>query len=270
VNKTTSGGILWCWLAVTICARAEDAKWVGVEPPTASPVTLKYEFPKHLSGAIYAAGSTQLVFQFTRNARRSGATLDAERDFTYPDGRVAARERVVYQGDALVSFELEDLQTGAAGSATIRRAGDNPAQGTIEFKYTKRPGARPKVHTETLRADTLMSDMVGPFLKAHWDALQRGEKVQCRFLVIPRRETVGFTFVKDSESTWQGRSAVIVKMQATSIFVAELVDPLFFTLEKDAPHRVLRYTGRTTPKIRARGDWKDLDAVTVFDWDSAR
>jgi hypothetical protein len=52
--------------------------------------------------------------------------------------------------------------------------------------------------------------------------------------------------------------------------LATLVDPLYFTLEKAPPHRVLRYAGRTTPKTQVGGKWKDLDAVTVFDWDSAR
>jgi hypothetical protein len=36
------------------------------------------------------------------------------------------------------------------------------------------------------------------------------------------------------------------------------------------PHRVREYTGRTTPKIQVKGKWKDLDATTVFDWDTAR
>ena len=59
-------------------------------------------------------------------------------------------------------------------------------------------------------------------------------------------------------------------MGATSVFVAQLVDPLFFTMEQAPPHHVLQYTGRTTPKIQIGAEWKDLDAVTVFDWESAR
>ena len=44
-------------------------------------------------------------------------SLNVLREYNYPDGKLAARERVVYEGDALVSFELEDFQTGARGSA---------------------------------------------------------------------------------------------------------------------------------------------------------
>jgi len=45
-----------------------------------------------------------------------------------------------------------------------------------------------------------------------------------------------------------------------------LVDSLHFIVEKDGIHRVLQYTGRTTPCIQKNGKWEDLDAVTVFDW----
>ena len=83
---------------------------------------------------------------------------------------------------------------------------------------------------------------------------------------MPRRETVGFTFSRDSETNWQGQAALVVKMEATSRIVAALVDPLLFTIQKAAPHHVLQYIGRTTPKKLTGGKAEDLDAVTVFDW----
>ena len=55
-------------------------------------------------------------------------------------------------------------------------------------------------------------------------------------------------------------------VEPTSPIISALVNPLFFTIEKASPHRVLQYVGRTTPKIKAGGKWKDLDAVTVFEW----
>ncbi len=63
---------------------------------------------------------------------------------------------------------------------------------------------------------------------------------------------------------------LVVRMEPSSSFLGTLVDPLVFTLEQAPPHRVLQYVGRTTPKIQVAGKWKDLDAVTVFDWKSAR
>ena len=44
------------------------------------------------------------------------------------------------------------------------------------------------------------------------------------------------------------------------------MDPLVFTVEKEAPHRVLSYTGGTTPRVKKGRKWKYLDAEVVFDW----
>ena len=81
---------------------------------------------------------------------------------------------------------------------------------------------------------------------------------------------MGFTFTKDAASSWQGRQVLLIRMEASSRFIAALVNPLVFMIEQAPPHRVLQYVGRTTPKIQTGGKWKDLDGVTVFDWDSAR
>jgi hypothetical protein len=93
-----------------------------------------------------------------------------------------------------------------------------------------------------------------------------GETIKCRLISVSRAETVGFKFFKESETIWRGRPAMVVKLQPSSIVIARLVAPLHFVIEKAAPHRILEYTGRTTPSIQKNGKWDDLDAVTVFDW----
>ena len=245
---------------------------VGAEATNAGSILSVYEEPKLLTGAVYSSepGSKKLLYKFTRTSTRSGAMVKVQRDFTYPDGKPAAREVITYEGNALVSFELAELQIGASGSAKIRRDADKPTKNGIDFGYTKEPGGKPKQCSEGLAENTLNSDMIATFLASHWDTLVRGEKVKSRYIVVPRMETVGFTFVKEPETPGPDRKVVIIKMEATSPILAALVDPLFFTLEKAPPHRVLQYAGRTTPKIPVGGKWKDLDALTIFYWDSAR
>src|SRR5512137_1993975 len=196
MKQLVSGSLCLLSLAVLVPAEAGGGRAFGAEPPKAGGMELKYEEPTFLSGAIYLQpfDGKNPLFNFKRVASRSGTTLNVQRNYTYPDGRLAVRERVVYEGDALVSYELEDVQTGAVGSARIRRAADNPAQASIRFEYRKRAGDRPKARTEVLKENTLINDMVGPFLASHWDELLRGEEIHCRGIVVPRRETVAFTF----------------------------------------------------------------------------
>jgi hypothetical protein len=270
MNKEIAGKIGLGWLALAFVIGLPGRLAFSAEAGKSSAPELRYEEPSHLTGSVFAreGGQDRLLFKFKRGATRSGSTLDVLRDYSYPDGALAAREHVVYEGDHLVLFELEERQIGAAGSATVVLDPANPAKGKIEFRYGKTaPGAgKPKPTVEPWREDTLVADMVGPFLAAHWDALMRGDKVKCRYIVVPRRETVGFQFVKESEANWQGREVIIVKMEASSLLIAALVNPLIFTIEKAPPHRVVQYVGRTTPKLQSGKQWKDLDAVNVFDW----
>ncbi len=272
LKKSTTPGVLVILVAFAsqLALSAENGK--------TNSIMLKYQEPRVLTGRIYAgvnagAGNGKnVLFHFRRRAIRTGETLHVLREYMHPDGKPAARERVVYEGDNLVSYELEELQTGARGRADIRRDTAVFAKGRIRFEYSKIAGldAKPKVASESLQKNTLVNDMVGPFLASHWDALVSEQTVKCRYTVVPRMETVGFGFRKEAESKWEGRKVIVIKMAATSPVIAALVDPLFFTMEMNAPHRVLAYAGRTTPKIKSGGKWKDLDAFTVFDWDQAK
>jgi hypothetical protein len=229
---------------------------------------LKFEEPRSLTGAIYARGSNRqkLLFRFKRQATRSGSSLKVTRDYTYPDGKPAAQEEVVYEGNNLVSFVLHEFQIGAEGSARIHYSSAESAEPLIHFEYSKGSGVTTKARDEALRPDTLIGDMIAPFLADHWDALIRGQKVRFRYIVVPRMETVGFTFLKEADSDPLNPETVLIRMEPTSRIIATLVDPLDFSVEKAPPHRVRQYDGRTTPKLDVGGKWNDLDAVTVFDW----
>jgi hypothetical protein len=255
------------WLMPALGLSLFSQPGFAAEPATTE-APLKYEEPRSLTGALYERGSDRhrLLFRFRRQATRSGARLHVLREFTYPDGKPAAQEELLYEGSRLVSFTLREQQIGAEGSALIKRSGSQPDEGTIEFRYVKAPGATPKTRSEALRENTLTGDMIAPFLADHWDALLRGEKVKCRYIAVPRLETVGFTFVKDASADPHQPGTVTIRMEPTSRIIAALVDPLYFSVEKSPPHRVLQYNGRTTPKLNDRGKWEDLDAVTVFDW----
>jgi hypothetical protein len=241
--------VLFCALLIAGDVQAADPGIDYFNPPT-------------LTGTLYADSSLkQELFTFRREATSSGSEIHVVREFHSPDGAVAARESVMYESGQLKSFLLEELQTGAKGSAVVQSAGGEPK---ITFKYTE--GSTKKSGTEKFTPEILASDMVAPYMLAHWDALMSGSSVKCRLISVSRAETVGFKFFKASETTFQGKPVVVVTLQPSSIIIARLVDPLHFYVEKGGSHRLLQYVGRTTPSIRKNGKWDDLDAVTVFDW----
>jgi hypothetical protein len=244
----------------------------AVSPAGPPPRTFTdYEEPKLLVGNIYALGSApqKLLFKSQRTATRHGTTVNVTCEYTYPDGSLAARDSIVYEAGRLLSFATDLFQNGERGSAVIRTDPRNRGKQQICFDYTTGLGSAAKIShaSESVEQETLVDDMIPVFIGGHWDQLMKGAPARFRFVVLSRRETIGFKLVKDSETVWHGIAAVRLRMEPTSFIIAQLVDPIFFIVEKDRRHRFLEYQGRTTPLIRTGDKWKDLDASTVFDWE---
>jgi hypothetical protein len=221
-----------------------------------------YLEPKTLTGTIYAdANLKQVLFTLRRTATNDGSTIHVMREFNLPNGTLAARERVVYEGNQLKSFAFEDLQRGSAGELTVQSSGGDSK---INFNYLE--GTTKKTGSEKFLNEMLISDMVGPYIVAHWDSLTKGAVVKCRLIAMSRAETVGFKFFKESDTNWHHKPVMMVTLEPTSIIIAQLVAPMHFVIEKESPHRIYQYTGRTTPSVLKNGKWEDLDPVTVFDW----
>jgi hypothetical protein len=238
--------------------------------PAAPAEPFDYEPPKLLVGNLYSLepGPRKLLFKSVRRATRTGATVQASCDYTYPDGSLAARDQIVYESGQLVSFEEEELQTGEKGTATIRPDPKQPGRKRIYFEYTVGKGGDTKKSTasEAMENDTLIDDMIGPFITTHWATFEKGSPARFRYIVLSRKETVGFKLIKTADATWQGKPVVHIKMEPTSFIIAKLVDPLLFIVEKNGEHRILEYVGRTTPLIKSGSKWKDLDARSVYEW----
>ena len=238
--------------------------------PTTYRGAIDYEEPKLLVGNIFPMGPEpkKVLFKSQRTGTRDGVAVNAVCEYTSADGSVAARDRIVYSAGKLISFASDEYQTGEKGSAVLRADPKHPGQRTIFFEYTATPGGSVKKSDETERSDmeTLVDDMIAAFIVSHWSALAEGSPAKFRYIVLSRAETVGFRLIKESETTKDGKPVLRIKMEPTSIIIAQLVDPLYFIVEKAAPHRILQYLGRTTPVIKNGNKWKELDADTVFEW----
>jgi len=240
-------------------------------PSASSQIESRFVVPDVVTATIFSASSNSApaLFTFRRTIQRTASTLKVLREYWYADGTPAAREHVVYENESLALYQLEELQTGDFGSATIKFDPSDPARGRVMFQYVKAGPRHPTTSTrsEALQPNTLINDTVGTFLAAHWDQLFRGEKVACRYIVLSRRETVGVTFRKESDALCRGREVIGLKMEPTNLLIAALVQPLRFLVEKAPPHRVLQYIGPTAPKLGQAGHWTEFnDALTIFDW----
>jgi hypothetical protein len=232
--------------------------------------SVDYLQPRQLLGSVFPIGGGQPLFRSERRSFETNDAVNVISDFTSANGEVAVRSRTVFREGQLVSLEEEQLQLGEKGSVVIAPDSKHPGIRKLIFSYTAGHGSAAHTATasETLQNDTLANGMIGPFIAFHFDLLQQGRSVKFRLLVLSRKETIGFKLIKEAESSHNGVPIVRLRMEPTSIIIARLVDPLFFEVEKEPPHRVLQYKGRTSLFLRSGNKWKELDATCVYDWAS--
>jgi hypothetical protein len=257
---------LW-FLLLVLCPLGIPSGRAADPAPPATSANYDYAEPKLLTGTLYAIGSNRktVLFTFRRTATRFGSTVHVERQFLNTNGSVAAVEKVLYESNQLVSFAMQEFQANVSGSVQIEPDHGNPARPKIFISFDH--GLRPsKGRARTLQPNTVLDDTLYPFLMAHWDDLMRGNAVKFRFVSLEWERTFEFELRKTADSEENGTPVARITMKPTSRFVAALVNPLIFIAQKNNPHRILSYTGRTTPRIRKGNSWKYLDAETVFDY----
>ncbi len=249
------------WLAIVPAGLAAAAA------PPASLEAFDYAEPKLLTGTLYEIGSDRkkVLFTFRRTAVRSGSTVHVEREFLGTNGSLAAVESIEYESGRLVSFQMREFQARVSGAVRIAPDPKKPARQKLIISYGHGL-TPPRGDSQNLQPDTLFDDTVYPFMMLHWDELMRGDTVKFRFISLEHERTFAFQMVKAGESVQNGRTVEQIRMKPSGWIVARLVKPLIFTVEKDRPHHVLSYTGRTMPRVEKGKSWKYLDAETVFDW----
>jgi hypothetical protein len=232
--------------------------------PAASPV-YDYANPPLVTGTLYAVESDQkkILFTFRRTATRSGSVVQVERQFLATNGTLAAVEKIRYESNQFVSYQMQDFQARVSGAIQIEPDPQDPDQQQIYISHAKGLNAV-KGKARVLEPDTLMDDTLYPFLIEHWDDLMQGKAVKFHFVSLEWERTFEFCVAKSRESTQNGRPVVEFTMKPTNFLVAAQVKPIIFTLEKNGTHRMLSYVGRTTPRVKIGKSWKLLDAETVF------
>ena len=258
---------LFCLIISVLLGRGSASANITNQPPAS--LTIDLADPAVMTGTFYEIGSNQktILFKYRRQAARDGDAIRVEQTFTLPNGTVACKETILYRHDQLVSYAMQDLRAKSQGSILIEPDPKKPKTQRLQLEFLARgDGERIRKSSETLQPNTLICDTISPFILSHWDELLKGASVKFHFVSLDPSGTFNFHLIKTSESTWQGQPVIGIKMEPTNFIIAHWIRPIFFTIEKAAPHRAFSYTGRTTPRNYVDGAWKFVDAEAVFDW----
>ena len=244
-------------LIVLIGVLSSSFAWDRAEAssPTASTTAAVAGLQVQSTAKIYdLKDRTKHLYNFKNEVEMSGDTKKMIATYTDLDGKLLVHETTILKHvdgkESLVSYELDHKQIGATGKIEVR-------DGRAHFTYTK--DGETKTASEKVGDDFIISTMIVGFLGRNWEKIKKGESLKVRLGVVDRRETVGFSYKKESESA----EGVKVKMRPSSMIIAAIVNPLIWTMEPGGSF-LKELEGRSPVKTADGGKFKDFDGYTVY------
>lgn len=199
------------------------------------------------------------MFDYTNEFELVGDKKTMLTTFLDLEGKVLVVEKTIVKvgengAESLLSFEQDHRQLGTIGKIEV-------ADGKAGFTFTK--DGKAKTASETMEPNYIVTSMVLGFVQSNWEKLMKGETAKVRLGVVDRRESVGFSFSKESATD----EKVVIKMKPTSMIIAAIVSPLRFTFQPDGK-KLIELEGRAAVKVQKDGKFKDFDGFTVYTYAS--
>lgn len=205
----------------------------------------------------------KLLFTYEHVSEPKGDARLITNTYKDKDGTIAALEtcEVVKDGgfEKVRHYHMSQKQLGSEGDVEIK-------DGKVVFTYTR--DGKEKKYDEKASDDVIVGPTITPFLQRHWAEITKGDRVRGHLAVADRQETLGFEYYKDHEDTLEGKKVFVIRMKPANFMISALVKPLFFYYTPDG-ERLLEVDGRTQVKQKVDGQYKDLDAQTVFEYNAA-
>jgi len=193
---------------------------------------------------------TSPLYVYERRVRSVGP-LQVSTSFTHDEYEVALIQMATHDpAYSLKEYNEYQFQLGEVGSVNISGT-------TAHFRLLS--GERERRAQEIVTLPVVVGPTLYGFIYQNWERLLSGDKVDFRFAVISRLETVGFVLQKVSSSD----NLVRIRMKASSPFIALMVDPIYFTFSPD--RRLVSLEGRVPTKLQKGNGWVDLDAFVEYD-----
>ena len=196
------------------------------------------------------------IFSFERTITRTDRETVVDVGFRDPEGEMAVTERVTYDGDRVVRYESDQRQIGERYVLSV--------DGYRAVLTTEREG---EVSESTLdwTDDTLTTDQITDFVQAGWDALARGTALSFRLVALNRGRIVRFKISRTGTTDYDGRPAILLRMEAGSMFVRWVAPEIDLVFSDDDEHAFLESRGTLPVKVRRGNDWDDLEGRLVWE-----
>lgn len=212
-------------------------------------------------GHIFTVGKTNeapLYTQKVTSEQTPDGLTHVTSQFLDSNGKPVLQEKAIIEGTQFISQEIENFAEKKVYTAEMK-----DKRLTFQTFSLQDNGEKKFVSSshETVRGNFVTGAVAENFIRQHWQDFMDGKRIDARFAVFEREETIGFSFKKQSEKDVDGKPAMVIVMRPTSLFVSMVVAPMEISVDKNSK-AIIHFKGRTPLKI-AKG--KNLIGDIVFD-----
>lgn len=222
---------------------------------------LHFASAEQLTGRIFSAGKMSdgpVYIQKADIENQPDGTTSAKGDILDSDGKTIISEHAVYSGATFISQQIENFKEHKEYRATLHDRRVQFETYDISESGEKKLSSSRK---EVVNGNFVTGAIAENFIHENWDKLMQGKRIDIRFAVFEREETIGFFLKKKNEAEVDGKSAVVIVMRPSSLFVSMVVAPIEISVDKISRH-IIHYKGRTPVKT---SDDKNFIADVVYD-----
>lgn len=198
--------------------------------------------------AVSAAADAQPgLIAYQGEARRpdGGALLYEEHHLLKADGGAPRERLVLYRCPDGAAFARKTVRYGASSQAPefdLRDARFGYREGfELGSSFVQRSAKAALQRAPVAAHDMVVDAGFDEFVRAHWDALQRGDAVRLDFLVPSRLAVYGFTLRRLRGETLDGEAATVFRLALSGVFgwFADAIEVSY----RDHDRRLMRFDG---------------------------
>ena len=197
--------------------------------------------PTEIGGSVLVNGS--LTFSMKVTYTETSGTGHKVTRYLDKAGQLRLEENEVFHTNSLdlIRFNLKDFKSG-------REEEFYKMQDKIVIRYKKDSQSDMKEKVKKQYSHLLHGSMIVLYIKKHIKEIGQDKKISVKLLVPKYLTAYGFVLKKIDETRINGRNCYAIKMYMSSWLLRAFVKPTYFYIEKDPPHRLLKFEGIITPK----------------------
>jgi hypothetical protein len=212
--------------------------------------------PTEISGSVFVNGSLTFSMKVTYT-EASGAGQKITRYFDKA-GQLRLEENEIFHTNSLdlIRFNLKDFKSG-------RKEEFYKMQDKIVIKYKRDSQSHMKEKVKNQYSHLLHGSMIVLYIKKQIKEIAQDKKISIKLLLPKYLTAYGFVLKKIDKTRLDGKNCLVIKMYMSSWILRGFVKPTYFYVEKDPPHRLLKYEGIITPKA---DDGKSYRGIATFSY----